>query len=68
MGLYNQNILQDIFPHKLGNSVFVIVFFVKNSKNTEQLTEFYNTINHHITIKTKQLNEYSQIKSETKAG
>lgn len=66
MGLYNQNILQDIFPHKLGNSVFVIVFFVKNSKNTEQLTEFYNTINHHITIKTKQLNEYSQLNQKQK--
>ncbi|WP_053377230.1 serine/threonine-protein kinase [Paenibacillus sp. FJAT-27812] len=68
MGLYNQNILQDILSTEIGSQCICNCMFCNNSINTDYLTEFYNTINHHITIKNNQFLQYTKLNKNERVG
>lgn len=59
MGLYNQNMLEDILSTNAGKACVCFCNFCNGSLNTNQLCEFNNIIKHHILSKNKQLEEIS---------
>ncbi|WP_058302999.1 serine/threonine-protein kinase [Gorillibacterium timonense] len=61
MGLYNQNMLEDILSTNAGLSCVCHCDFCQGASNTNQLTEFNNVIKHHLFIKNKQMKELSSL-------
>ncbi|MEK3660255.1 serine/threonine-protein kinase [Paenibacillus sp. FSL F4-0236] len=59
MGLFNQNILQDVLSTNAGQECICSCDFCQASSNTNQLYEFNNVIKHHMYIKNKQMIELS---------
>lgn len=59
MGLYNQNMLEDILSTNAGKAVVCQCDYCNGSINTNQLCEFNNVIKHHILTKNNQMSELS---------
>lgn len=66
MGLFNQNILQDVLSTNAGQQCICNCDFCQGSSNTNQLYEFNNVIKHHMYIKNKQMIELSNLEPEEK--
>ncbi|WP_162309085.1 serine/threonine-protein kinase [Brevibacillus antibioticus] len=59
MGLFNQNILDDVLSTNAGKNCICRCDFCLGSSNTNQLYEFNNVIKHHVFVKNKQMLELS---------
>ncbi|WP_340135490.1 serine/threonine-protein kinase [Bacillus cereus] len=64
MGLYNENILADILSTKTGRQLICNCLHCEGSTETDKLTNFHNTIQHHYTVKKQQIEAYSILSNE----
>ncbi|MFH5181455.1 serine/threonine protein kinase [Paenibacillus sp. TAB 01] len=61
MGLFNQNILQDILSTNAGKKCVCNCMYCNGSVNPEQLSQFNNAINHHLFTKHQQVEKLSAL-------
>jgi eukaryotic-like serine/threonine-protein kinase len=64
MGLYNKNILTDIFSTSVGRELICNCEYCEASQNIDKLLEFNNCIQHHYITKKRQIDSYSVLSNQ----
>lgn len=64
LGLYNENILEDIFSTKTGKKLVCYCPHCEGSTDIDKLTNFHNAIKHHYAVKKQQIEEFSLLSNE----
>ncbi|WP_230504551.1 hypothetical protein, partial [Sutcliffiella rhizosphaerae] len=64
LGLYNENILEDILSTNQGKKFVCNCLYCEGSLEKDRLSNFHNTIRHHYTVKKQQIDEYSILSNE----